>query len=202
MEAIETFENAGFMASLYHDENPESPREWDNLGHMVCWHRRTDLGDEQVRPGEHADSLKGFENWLVQERKARVILPIYIYEHSGITITARYEVYLRYPDKQWDAGQVGYIYVTADDIRKEYGVKRISQKLKKKVAELLVCEVSAYDQYLTGDVYGYVVKDETGEHIDSCWGFFGLECARGEAQAALASASNGQKGGGNGNNQP
>jgi hypothetical protein len=195
MEAIETFENAGFTASLYHDDCGESPRNWDNLGHMVCWHRRNNLGDEQVRPGEHAGSLKGFEKWLVQERKARVILPIYIYEHSGITITARYETYLTYPDKQWDAGQVGYIYVDEETIRKEYGVQRISTKLMRKVAEVLVGEVETYDQYLTGDVYGYMVEDEAGKHVDSCWGFFGLEYAKKEAQAALASASNGKKGG-------
>ena len=121
-------------------------------------------------------------------------MPIYIYEHSGITITTSYAAYLRYPDKQWDAGQVGYIYVDAETIRKEYGVQRISTKLKKKVAEVLVGEVETYDQYLRGDVYGYVVKDEAGEHVDSCWGFFGLEYAIGEAQAALASASNGRNG--------
>jgi hypothetical protein len=195
LETIETFEDSGFTVSLYHDECPESPREWDNLGHMVCWHRRSNLGDEQVRPGEHADSLEGFEKWLVQERKARVVLPIYIYEHSGITVTARYEVYLRYPDKQWDAGQVGFIYVTADDIRREYGVKRITKKVEAKAREVLQAEVDVYDQHLTGDVYGYIVKDEAGEHVDSCWGFFGLKYAREEAQAALASASNGKKGG-------
>ena len=193
MEAIETFETAGFTVSLYQDDCGESPREWDNLGHMVCWHRRSNLGDEQVRPGEHAGSLEGFEKWLAQERKARVILPIYIYEHSGITITTSYAAYLRYPDKQWDAGQVGYIYVDAETIRQEYGVKRISTKLKQKVAEVLAGEVETYDQYLTGDVYGYVVRDEAGEHVDSCWGFFGLEYACQEAKAALASASNGKQ---------
>ena len=27
----------------------DSPRDWDNLGTMVCWHNRYDLGDEQRR---------------------------------------------------------------------------------------------------------------------------------------------------------
>jgi hypothetical protein len=55
-------------------------------------------------------------------------------------------------------------------------------------------EIKDYDQYLTGDVYGYVVKDEAGDRVDSVWGFFGLEYARSEAQAALAWASNGKGG--------
>jgi len=28
------------------DSSPESPRTWDNLGTMVCFHKRYDLGDD------------------------------------------------------------------------------------------------------------------------------------------------------------
>lgn len=38
-----------------------------------------------------------------------ITLKFYAPQHSVITVTARYEVYLCYPDKQWDAGQVGFI---------------------------------------------------------------------------------------------
>lgn len=31
------------------DDSPESPREWDNVGTMVCWHRHYKLGDEQPK---------------------------------------------------------------------------------------------------------------------------------------------------------
>lgn len=30
-----------------------------------------------------------------------------------------------------------------------------------------------HNQYLLGDVWGFVVEDKDGEHLDSCWGFFG-----------------------------
>ena len=36
------------------DEYPESPRDLDNAGTMVCWHRRYNLGDEQ--PSEDPDA--------------------------------------------------------------------------------------------------------------------------------------------------
>lgn len=32
---------------IMRDDNPESPREWGNLGTMACWHNRYKLGDEQ-----------------------------------------------------------------------------------------------------------------------------------------------------------
>lgn len=61
---------------------------------------------------------------------------------------------------------------------KEYGGKIVTQKLKERVTEYLKGEVETYDQYLTGDVYGYkVFKVENGEEeeLDSCWGFYGQE---------------------------
>jgi hypothetical protein len=32
---------------IKHDDYPDSPREWDNLGTMVGWHSRRNIGDEQ-----------------------------------------------------------------------------------------------------------------------------------------------------------
>ena len=46
-------------------------------------------------------------------------------------------------------------------------------------------EVAEYDQYLTGQVYGYVIEDEDGDHVDSCWGFIGgLDYVRTSAKEA------------------
>ena len=34
-------------------------------------------------------------------------------------------------------------------------------------------EVKEYDDYLTGNCWGFIVEDESGEHLESCWGFLG-----------------------------
>ncbi|MHC4619184.1 MAG: hypothetical protein ACYTEQ_15680 [Planctomycetota bacterium] len=52
--------------------------------------------------------------------------------------------------------------------------------------DALRSEVETYDQFLRGDVWGYIVEDGEGEHIDSCWGFFGEEAAQAEGDASLA----------------
>ena len=46
-EPIEVLDIDGFKVKIFHDSAPQSPREWDNLGTMVCWHRKYCLGDEQ-----------------------------------------------------------------------------------------------------------------------------------------------------------
>jgi len=42
----ERIELGTVVGKIVADMNPESPREWDNVGTMVCSHRRYNLGDE------------------------------------------------------------------------------------------------------------------------------------------------------------
>ena len=35
-----------FELEVVQDTDPESPRTWDNLGTMVCFHKRYELGDK------------------------------------------------------------------------------------------------------------------------------------------------------------
>lgn len=161
-----------YNLKIIYDECAESPREWDNLGTMVCFHRRYNLGDKHnfSSPDEIPE--------------ARITLPLYLYDHSGITMsTSPFSC-------PWDSGQVGVIYLTDEKIKAEGLGDRTDEELIK----YLVGEVETYDQYLRGDVYGYVVtKDNTCEHcehteeeeIDSCWGFFGTEAAIEEGKAII-----------------
>lgn len=115
--------------------------------------------------------------------KVAVMLPLYLYDHSGITIsTAPFSC-------PWDSGQVGFIYVTLEDVRKEYSCKNVTAKIRAKVEAQLRQEVETYDEYLTGQVYGYVVEDAEGEEIDSCWGFYGLEYCKTEARESAENAA-------------
>jgi hypothetical protein len=73
---------------------------------------------------------------------------------------------------------VGFIYVPIAKIKAEYGWKTLTKARRKKIEEYLRSEVKTYDDYLTGQVYGYTVEkldNATGEweQEDSCWGFFG-----------------------------
>lgn len=163
MEACREEKYRGYTIKIYPDDSPESPREWDNFGTMVCWHSRYSLGDKHdfKEPG---DAEKFFaENDCVA-------LPLYLYDHSGITMsTGR-----GYPfNDRWDAGQVGWIYVTREQMLKEFSAKRLTKKMKEKAEKILVGEVEVYDDYISGEVYGFMAEDKDGDNIDSCWGFFG-----------------------------
>lgn len=162
---------------VIHDDMAIDPREnFDHLGTMVCWHRRYNLGDKHS-----FDSPGDFMDWLRSEygKNGYIILPVYMYDHSGIALSTSRS----YPfNDSWDAGQVGWIYVTKEKVRSEYSVNRVTRLLREKVLDVLVSEVELYSDYVSGNVWGFEVyevctcdKCHCGreEFVDSCFGFYG-----------------------------
>lgn len=177
--AIKTYQVQGYTIEIDTDEEPENPRSWDNLGVMVCFHRRHSLGDKHSYDSSDFGSWAELEAEIVKNEDVAVMLPLYLYDHSGITMSTR-----PFGDP-WDSGQVGVIFITRAQVINEYGWQRLNKTRLAKLAEYLTAEVKEYDQFLTGDVYGYTITDSSGDHVDSCWGFYGLEYCKAEAEAAL-----------------
>ena len=169
-----------FELEIVQDTDPESPRTWDNLGTMICFHKRYDLGDKTDYRTEDYDSWDELKEGIIKNEGEVVILPLYLYDHSGITISTSSF------DCRWDSRQVGFIFVSKHKIKKE-GIDET------KVEEYLKGEVETYDQYLTGDVWGYKVYeietcDKGHEHkneVESCWGMYGHDECESEGQSVI-----------------
>lgn len=96
-----------------------------------------------------------------------IILPVYLYDHSGITISCSHT----YPyNDRWDAGQVGWIYASYDDIEKTYGA--VSAENIETAKQGLVGEISTYDDFICGNAYGYIIEKD-GVEVENCWGYLG-----------------------------
>ena len=140
------------------DELRREVGESINLGTMVCWHREYDLGDkhsfydtddmyshlytditgEEPEQYDH-ETDKDFAKRITDKvNEYIVILPLYLYDHSGISMsTSR-----TYPfDCQWDSMQVGWIY-----IRK--GTEETEKFTDDELYEILVGEVETYNHFL------------------------------------------------------
>ena len=163
-------ENEKYKLEIFDDLNPCSPREFDNLGTMVCFHRRYNLGDKTELKSSDFSSWEELENYLYKEEDAFIAIPVFMYDHSGLWInTTGFSC-------PWDSGQIGYIYISKEKVRREYSCKRISKKLKKMIREMLCSEVDLYNDYLSGNVYGFTLTDkENAEEIDSSCGFYGTD---------------------------
>ena len=180
MKAIETKHIGKYELKIFQDESPESPRTWDNIGTMVCFHGRYNLGDKHDYRDEDYSGWQEMKEAIIENENVHTILPLYLYDHSGITMnTTGFSC-------GWDSGQVGWIFVSKDKVKKE-GVD------ESKVEEYLMGEVDTYDQYLTGDVYGFVISEMSTcdqghvhlKEVDSCWGFYGEDACMEEAESVI-----------------
>ena len=185
-EHVDTFKVGPLTVHVDIDEYPEDPREWDNLGTMVCLHKRYSLGDEHEYRAEDQASWNELKNTILQDNPDAVILPLYLFDHSGLTMSTGSAMFRECDRAGWDWGQVGLIFVSGDDIRKEYG--ECSDKTRELVTTVLDGEVETYDQYLRGLVYEWTVEGDDEEVLDSCGGYFDEKHCADDARAAAECA--------------
>lgn len=114
----------------------DNPREGDNLGHMICFHRRYNLGDpHSMTPEGLAEILK---------RPDVVSLPCYLYDHTTLAMRTCHN------GDAWDVGLVGAIYATRAEIRQWYGVKRCTERIRRRAQVEMMQEVADYSRYIGG----------------------------------------------------
>jgi hypothetical protein len=188
-------------------------KDWDPFGKMVIWMKGYNLGDEDPEGlsaiEDYLDDIAREANEKLYRRaqkiaermtedddeegavnllrriyatwlpKYAVALPLRVHDYGsgGIKIDDWPECY------EYEEKQDGWLYATKKDILYNWGGKRLTKELRAKAINLLKGEIETYEQYLNGDVWGYVIEDEDGEEVgDSCRGMFGQEYAEEEAR--------------------
>lgn len=209
MEPIETYQHEGITVELHYDEDGEhaNPRQHDNVTTLVCWHPDYILGDYQLRDEEGRgavdnvfetdrgrtdfDSMRTLHRYLTLMRDARRVTPLYLYDHSGISMRAGSPSPFDNPTVRsdefgqgmgWDTSMVGFAYCTDERLTELCGEDpkfHTDEWIDKAIDE----DVRYYSLYLEGQVYGYVV-DPDGPDEESCWGYVGDESVREEANHA------------------
>jgi len=173
---VKELDYKGYTIEVHYDTDPLNPRECDQIG-IFCttdWTNETHLNAKDIARGEPIFILgeefdpearrspeEIFERY--EESEVIAILPVYKLDHSGVWYkTSSFEC-------PWDSGQIGWIYATDKSAKAlcgdNYDLDNIRQQL--------IYEVKEISAYASGEVYGYVILDEDGEHVDSCWGYYG-----------------------------
>jgi len=189
------------LLRIVDDEAPINPRDRDNIGVMVCWHKRDSLGDKHnysgpqdflltLALGKDSDQREdemteayntddesyqdpedtSNEELLAIIRENHVILPLYLYDHSGITVSTRpYHC-------PWDSGQVGWIYVSKEKVLAER-TDLTEENWRETAEQYLQGEVQDFADYITDSVLGYelyeIENNEATDLVYSCYGFYG-----------------------------
>jgi hypothetical protein len=174
IEIVHTDTKNGYRLEVIRDFDPMNPRtEWDNLGVF---------------------SLKGGDVRWLNERPE-----IDHEEETAALIHVGYDPYdgsIFEVVGPWHRQHVGTGRITKAAAIEEWTGHTKSETLPEAYVEMRVlaisvlrAELEVYNQFLTGDVYGYSIEDPNGEHVDSLWGLYGLDYATSEANTALEMAS-------------
>jgi hypothetical protein len=122
-------------------------------------HGRYALGDSFKIDNQDLGSWAEVQEHIETELGGMVILPLYLYDHSGLSIkVGSYRGISEHAG--WDSGQVGFIYCTDGDMVRE-GIKTLQE-----AEDQLRNEVKIYDKYLRGDFYTYRITKE--EKCEAC----------------------------------
>jgi hypothetical protein len=196
MTYTETLEPVrGYTIELVADYNSYdecNPRQFDNVGVMECPNRRHYmLGDRTTEGDQLATAIDAAQHRVrfdVIERYCRiafgstVVLPLGLIDHSGISMYVGGGAHPHDPGG-WDSGTVGFLFDT-ERTRTEAGLTP-EWLVDRDMREILTSEVTEYDKYLTGDVWGVIIKDAGGNVVDSCYGLLGEDYAREYARELL-----------------
>lgn len=161
--ALETinFDN-GVYAEIHHDYDTEQPWSEDDGIKIVILHRRYSDPAE----GECGKDAEEVRQWCKDNAREWFIMNLFMYEHSAVALRAGYANPFSCP---WDSGQVGIIALKKSEWGKGKGERNAKRaKYAKDAAEY-------YGRWMNGETYGYILFNEDGEELDSCWGYIGYD---------------------------
>lgn len=181
-EPIETLVKAPLCAEIYQDEHYDSPSEWgDTDVFLVGFHPNFSVEAEGFSKevcemiGEKPKDIYDESIWerVAQIKREYHVFGLEAYIHSGVVLALSREG--TFPDRQWDVSQLGLVFVLKEAFKTKSEARKAALSL-----------IETWNQNLSGDVYGYVIREEGEEDwCDSLWGIYGIEDAREQAQEAL-----------------
>lgn len=178
-----------YKVRMFYDESPESPREWDNVTTMICFHRNYKLGDRNNPfSGNDFSTWKQLEKLIKENYNVFMIKPLYLYDHSGQTIST--SPFPDYYSTVRDSMCIGFVFIEEKKWKMCMGDTEVTEE---RLNEIINNEVETYDKYIRGDIYGYeVVKvskcdhgHEHEEHIESSWGYYDEDECMSEGESVV-----------------
>jgi hypothetical protein len=152
----ESGDDALFLVGYHRDFSVDGPKvkykgDEKGPGHLLV----TKADCQALARGD-----KAADEWPEELAKKYFSFGLEAYIHSGVRLALSHCG--NFPDRAWDVSQLGMVFVS----RKEWPDE-------KKAREAALSLIREWNDYLSGNVYGYRIEDAGGTDIDSCWGYSG-----------------------------
>ena len=137
------------------------------------YHIDMEQSDEDIA-AEMTDDFSTMEKLRLAAASGEFVWrPISIYDHSGASIwlggTAGHV------DARWDCSTIGFAYVEKCTADKEYIPTEEYRTWREWANHIMEAEMDVYDDYVEGNCYGWSIKDENDDAVDSCSGYYGTD---------------------------
>ncbi len=155
MDIVKSLKYKGLSIIIHRDEDAESPAEWDNKECFLCSdYRFLNVDSESISAEQCRDAISK-NKWFLN---GFYIFPVSIYDHSGIALHLG-------SCHGWDySNKRAFVCV-----KRQKGWSWSKSKAEK-IAKSVLDE---WNMYLRDEVYNYLIKDENGDTIGTCCGFYG-----------------------------
>ncbi len=155
---IRVYETEKYFYEVIEEDVMHNPREYyTHITHLLFKTKHIDLSDEELKDIDLGDfnGWDAVEDYLYEEFKVAYITPVYMMDHSYITLGARpFGGYYG----RFDSGQVGFLFVTEED-KEKYNIDR------QKFYEMVEYELTEFENYLNGFSFGLYRRDKSDPDI-------------------------------------
>lgn len=136
----------GYTIEIHRDTGAEGPESWEDDCVFLTTTRNRYF--EVRRQGCNPEDAENPHHYRY---------PLYAYCHSGVVLgLAPFAC-------PWDSWQIGVVYIAKEEVDNKAHGKALAAQC-----------VEAWNQYLSGEIYGYTITNGDDEGlVDSCWGFYG-----------------------------
>jgi len=165
---MESIKYKGLTIEIKQDEGfDQSPDDDHDDGLFLIANHR----DFTIKREGFADS----EDQLKETGKQYHIFGLEAYIHSGVKLALSNTG--NFPDRQWDVSQLGFVFVKKSEFRQKAEARKVAQGL-----------IEVWNNYLEGNIWEYVVKNNDGEMLDGCGAYVGDPDKTGILEDAKAAA--------------
>jgi hypothetical protein len=193
--------NEEYKLYIWIDEYVSSPRNDDNLWIILSNYKKCNLWDEEFKT--YWESMQNdFAIYISRKYNVCDINDYYnltskesnkiwqwiekniFYDILSLTDHSNISLNIWHPKDKWDSWYIWYIYCHKNKIKENFCIKKISEEYKNKSKDIFKWEIENYNQYLSWEIYEYILEKREVKIIDwkefytewdnleSCWWFY------------------------------
>ena len=165
---METFEKNGYKVTIEQDSDPISPSEYQDTSAFIVTTRNRYFQVE----GPNGETAQTISENMADWEETHHVYKLNALIHSGVHLSITSDLKQYYMG--FDSGQIGFVLITKDQSEIPHPFEYAEGRIE------------TWNQYLSGDVWGFTIEDGDENNVDSCWGFYGFDTCK---SAAMDSAS-------------